>query len=92
MHVDFMLIRTVFTIILIIAGYFIQPVPDWIGEQFEIPGGSRVLSALAGLVLACGIIFFEVRIRQATLKTLIGAAIGSILGIINPSNLSSLLP
>jgi uncharacterized protein YacL len=81
MHVDIILIRTVFTIILVTAGYLIQPVPEWIGEKLEIPGGSRFLSALAGLALASGIIFFELRIRRASLKTLIGAAIGSILGI-----------
>jgi uncharacterized protein YacL len=91
MRADIMLIRTVFTIILIIAGYFIQPIPDWLGEHFEIPGGSRVLSALAGLVLACGIIFFELRIRQASLKTLIGAAIGSILGIIGSTMMGFLI-
>jgi uncharacterized protein YacL len=40
------------------------------------------LSALFGAVVACGIVLFEMRVRRVTLKTLIGAAIGSILGII----------
>src|SRR5262245_58429857 len=82
MHADIILILTVFTIILVVAAYFIEPVPDWIGTEFNIPNGGRILSALIGLILACGIIVFELRIRKASLKTLIGAAIGSILGII----------
>jgi len=39
-------------------------------------------SAGIGAVVAVAIILFELRIRRATLKTLIGAAVGSILGII----------
>ena len=70
MHADIILIRTVFTIILVTAGYLIQPVPDWVGDKLGIPGGSRTLSALAGLLLASGIILFELRIRRASLKTL----------------------
>ncbi|MBI4854289.1 MAG: TRAM domain-containing protein [Acidobacteria bacterium] len=72
MNFDVNLIRCVF--VLIFAGascYFQQPV-----------SGSSVLSGLVGLILATGIIFFETRIRRASIKTLIGGAIGSILGII----------
>jgi uncharacterized protein YacL len=40
---------------------------------------------------AVAIIFFEVRIRRASLKTLIGAAVGSILGIIGAYLIGSLI-
>src|SRR5262245_59038860 len=34
------------------------------------------------MVLGCGIIFFEIRLEQVSLKRLIGAAFGSVLGIV----------
>jgi uncharacterized protein YacL len=45
---------------------------------------------VAGLV-GLAIIFFEMRIRRASLKTLIGAAVGSILGIIGAYLIGSLI-
>jgi hypothetical protein len=59
MQADIILIRTVFTIILVIAGALIQPVPKSVVDQMGFPGGSRLLSALIGFVLAAGIIFFD---------------------------------
>jgi len=91
MQADIILIRTVFSFILVIAGALIQPIPEWVGRQIGLPGGSRLLSAVAGGILASGIIFFELRIRRASLKTLIGAAIGSILGIIGASLMGFLI-
>jgi uncharacterized protein YacL len=91
MQADIILIRTVFTLIFVTAGYLIQPIPDQVGRDLGLPDGSRVLSALAGLILAGGIIFFELRIRRASLKTLIGAAVGSILGIIGSSLMGFLI-
>ncbi len=91
MQADIILIRAVFTIILVAAGYLIQPIPDWVGDRLGVPGGSRLLSAIAGLILATGIIFFELRIRRASLKTLIGAAIGSILGIVGSTLMGFLI-
>ncbi|HYW74727.1 MAG TPA: TRAM domain-containing protein [Pyrinomonadaceae bacterium] len=44
--------------------------------------GRPWISAGLGAFVAICIILFELRIRQATLKTLIGAAVGSILGIL----------
>ncbi|MGH7785164.1 MAG: hypothetical protein ACREO5_15155, partial [Candidatus Binatia bacterium] len=41
----------------------------------------RFLSTALGTTIALVIISFEVRVRQASLKTVIGAAVGSILGI-----------
>jgi uncharacterized protein YacL len=91
MQADIILIRSVFIVIFIIAGYLIQPVPESFGKELEIPGGARSLSAIAGALLASGIIFFELRIRRASLKTLIGAAAGSILGIIGSTLIGFLI-
>jgi len=71
MHADVVLIRVIFTAILIAAGYILKPV-----------AGDSWISAGVGALIAICIILFELRIRRATLKTLIGAAVGSILGII----------
>jgi len=71
MHADVVLIRVIFTAILIASGYILKPV-----------AGDSWISAGVGALIAICIILFELRIRRATLKTLIGAAVGSILGII----------
>jgi uncharacterized protein YacL len=71
MRADVVLIRLIFTAILVAAGYNLSPLKNH-------PWTS---AALGGLIALC-IIVFELRIRRATLKTLIGAAVGSILGII----------
>ncbi len=80
MHADVILIRVIFTAVLVIAGYKLVPVGDdpWI-------------SAAIGALIALCIIIFELRIRRATLKTLIGAAVGSILGIIGAYLIGSLI-
>jgi uncharacterized protein YacL len=70
MRFDVTLIRIVFVVALVSAGYYLKP--------FD---GRPFLSAMIGGALATFIIFFETRIRKATLKTLIGGAVGSILGI-----------
>jgi uncharacterized protein YacL len=71
MHADVVLIRLIFTAVLVAAGYILGPV-----------NGDQWLSAGVAAAVAICIILFELRIRRATLKTLIGAAVGSILGII----------
>jgi uncharacterized protein YacL len=71
MRTDVILIRVVFTGILVAAGYVLHPLP-----------GDPWISAVAAAIVALAIIFFEIRIRRASLKTLIGAAVGSILGIV----------
>jgi uncharacterized protein YacL len=71
MHADVILIRLVFTGILVASGYLLHPV-----------SGQRLVSAAFAAVIAVAIIFFERRIRRASLKTLIGAAVGSIMGIV----------
>jgi uncharacterized protein YacL len=71
MRIDIILIRIAFTITLVAAGYWLHPLAGR-------PGLSATISAL----IAFAIIFFEMRIRRASLKTLIGGAVGSIMGII----------
>jgi uncharacterized protein YacL len=80
MHADVVLIRLLIPAFLISAGYYLKPISNdpWI-------------SAGAGLLIAICIIVFELRIRRATLKTLIGAAVGSILGILGAYLIGSLI-
>jgi uncharacterized protein YacL len=73
-----------------IVGYLLNPLaktPFLNGSD----GLRPILSALLGIIFAIAIIFFEIRVRQSTLKTLIGAAIGSILGIIGAYLIGTLI-
>jgi len=81
MKYDVLIIRLCFLGLLAIVGYLLNPFAHTphlgtIDEPLR-----RIISAIFGVFVAGGIIAFEMRVRQATLKTLIGAAIGSILGI-----------
>ena len=80
MRFDVVLIRLIFTAILIGSGYVLHPIP-----------GNRYISMGAAGLVAVAIIFFEMRIRRSSLKTLIGAAVGSILGIIGAYLIGSLI-
>jgi uncharacterized protein YacL len=80
MQADVVIIRLIFAGILVASGYVLKPI-----------NGRHWLSAAAGAVIAVCIIFFERRIRRASLKTLIGAAVGSILGIIGAFLIGSLI-
>ena len=91
MQSDIITIRTIFLLIMVLAGYWIQPLPESIGWAGRLPLGMRGLSAGIGLLLGVGVIFFELRIRRASLKTLIGAAIGSILGIVGAALIGTIL-
>jgi uncharacterized protein YacL len=77
---DIVIVRTIFALVLMAAAYFISP--------FGLSGISTIV---LGLASALGIIYFEHRVRKASLKRLIGAAVGSILGIFGASMISSLL-
>ena len=68
---DLVIIRAFFVLTVGIASYFMQPF-----------GLGRYVDTVAGLLLGFAVILFEVRLRGISLKRLIGAAIGSILGII----------
>jgi len=69
-------LRVLFVVLLVLAGYFLSPVKDSQHQQVPLAG------ALAGMVIGLGIVFFETRVREVSLKRLIGAAIGSTLGIV----------
>ncbi|HEY0385500.1 MAG TPA: TRAM domain-containing protein [Pyrinomonadaceae bacterium] len=94
MRTNVILIRLVFTGILVAAGYVLHPMPGhWLASTGLLPesvaGG--VISAVVAAMTASAIIFFEIRIRRASLKTLIGAAVGSILGIVGGYLIGSLI-
>src|SRR6267154_2282415 len=80
MRFDVVVIRLIFTGILFGAGWWLHPLP-----------GHPAISALVAGLVGLAIIFFEMRIRRASLKTLIGAAVGSILGIIGAYLIGSLI-
>ncbi|MFZ0038351.1 MAG: PIN domain-containing protein [Candidatus Acidiferrales bacterium] len=68
---DMLAIRLIFTIICVAAGFHFRPF-----------GLSRETASLVGLIFAISVILFELRLRRASLRRLIGAAAGSILGIL----------
>ena len=81
MKLDILIIRISFVLLLALMGYLLNP----LAQTTHIEGSRelrQILSAFIGIAIAICVIGFEMRARKATLKTLIGAAIGSILGII----------
>jgi len=68
---DLLLVRSIFVIVLAAACWHFRPF-------FQL---ERLPSAGLGAAIAAVVIVFESRLRQVSLKRLIGAAIGSILGI-----------
>lgn len=68
---DMLAIRVIFTVVCVAAGYHFRP--------FSL---SPLLGSLTGLGFAIAVILFEIRLRRASLRRLIGAVIGSILGIL----------
>lgn len=74
------LIRFIFAAVFTTATFFLQPfdlTPQW--------------ALGAGLLLAAAIIIFEMSVRHSSLKSLIGAALGSILGILGASLISLII-
>jgi uncharacterized protein YacL len=68
--VELILVRLLFVIVVSVACYFIEP--------FRL---ARPQDALVGAAVGAGIVLFEWKLRSVSLKRLIGAAIGSFLGI-----------
>ncbi len=68
---DMLAMRLIFVTVCAGAGYHFRP--------FSL---SKEMATLVGLLFAIGVILFEVRLRRASLRRLIGAAIGSIMGIL----------
>ena len=73
-------VRTLFFIAVVAASYHLQP--------FHL---SSIKSAVLGAILGTFFVFFEARLEKASLKRLIGAAVGSILGILGALMISHLL-
>jgi uncharacterized protein YacL len=68
---DLLIIRIFFIAFVAVAAYVIQPF-----------GLGHFQSFVAGMAIGTGVILFELRLRRVSLKQLIGAVIGSILGIL----------
>jgi uncharacterized protein YacL len=68
---DHLIVRLIFAAACVAAGYHFHP--------FDL---SAPVAAIVGLVFALAVFLFEVRLQRASLRRLIGAAVGSILGII----------
>ena len=73
-------VRAIFVIVIIVASVQLQPF-----------GLSKYLAGLLGVLLGVFFNYFEMRLEQASLKRLIGAAVGSILGILGALMISYLL-
>jgi len=69
--VDLVLIRVLFVLITALACYELQPL-----------GLGPIPAAGVGALIGLAVVLFEIRLRRVSLKRLIGAVIGSILGII----------
>ncbi len=84
MKLDVLIIRIGFIALLILFGYILNPFEHTQRFGFgELDNSLRpYFSALFGAIVGILIIAFEMRVARASLKTLIGAAIGSILGIL----------
>lgn len=79
---DVLFIRVAFIALLAMVGFLLNPLADTHRlDDIASESMRRFISAGLGVVVAAFIIAFELRVRRASLKTLIGAAIGSILGI-----------
>jgi uncharacterized protein YacL len=68
---DLLIIRIAFILFVTVASWVLQPF-----------GLNRVEAAIAGALIGLAVIAFEVRLRRVSLKQLIGAVIGSVLGIL----------
>src|ERR1700681_200522 len=69
-YVDLILVRLLFVLVVAVTSYVIEP--------FRL---SQPQDAGVGALVGAGIVLFEWKLRTVSLKRLIGAAIGSILGI-----------
>ncbi len=68
---DWVIVRLLFIVILFFVSYYLRPF-----------GMEQQTAGLAGLGIGAAILLFEMRLKRVSLKRLIGAAVGSILGII----------
>src|ERR1700739_2054461 len=67
---DLILVRLLFVALLSGVCYFLRPF-----------GATGLVGAAGGALAACAVIVFELRVRALSLRRLIGAVAGSVLGI-----------
>src|SRR5258708_2057806 len=67
---DLLVIRILFIAVLSSAAFFLKP--------FNLPAP---LAAAVGAAAGLGVVLFEIRVKQVSLTRLMGAAVGSVLGI-----------
>ncbi len=77
---DLLLLRAFFVLILSVTAWYFKPF-----------GLQSLPAAGAGVALGLFVVVFELRIRQVSLKRLIGAAAGSVLGIVGAYLISLIL-
>ncbi len=77
---DLFLLRTLFVSLLAVCAWFLRPF------QLDSP-----LAAGLGFLFGSAVVLFEMRLKDVSLKRLIGAAIGSILGIFGALMISLIL-
>jgi uncharacterized protein YacL len=77
---DLILVRGIFILVLTISAYALNPFHT-----------SRWIAASGGVIFGLCIIFFEMRLERVSLKRLIGAACGSVLGIVGAFIMSLVL-
>ena len=68
---DHMIVRLIFAVACVAAGYHFHPF-----------GLTNLVAAGVGLVFSISVFLFEIRLQRASMRRLIGAAVGSILGIL----------
>jgi len=77
---DLWIIRALLFVAILISGYFVSP--------FHL---NPVYTLAISAAMAVLVVLVEIRVRRCSLKTLIGAALGSILGIIGASLISLII-
>jgi uncharacterized protein YacL len=74
---DLLIARFIFLAVVTASAFYFRPL-----------GWSPATSAIAGLVLGAAVLLVEMRIRKMSLKRLIGAALGALVGAVGASLLS----
>src|SRR6185436_12505615 len=77
---DLLITRLLFIAVLSFAAYFLHP--------FNLQGPA---AAFVGVAAGIAVVVFEIRIRQISMRRLIGAAFGSVLGILGAYLISLVL-
>jgi uncharacterized protein YacL len=77
---DLLLLRLAFVALLGLAGYFLRP--------FDL---AALFAAGVGVAVGIAVVLFELRIRQVSLKRLMGAAVGGLLGLLGAYLISLVL-